>query len=101
ALPMNREQRHEKARALLKRFGLEGLEERHPYQLSVGQKRRLSVATAISGGKKLLLLDEPTFGLDARSTFRMLELLEELRRDGAAIIMITHDMNIAERFSTA
>lgn len=85
---------------LVSRFGLDGYEDRHPYQLSMGQKRRLSVATAIGGGKRLLLLDEPTFGLDARSTFAVLELLEELRREGAAILMVTHDPDIASRFST-
>jgi len=88
------------ASELLTRFRLDGYQDRHPYQLSMGQKRRLSVATAVSGGKPLLLLDEPTFGLDAISTFQTLELLEELRRKGTAIIMVTHDLDIASRFST-
>jgi len=88
------------ARELLSRFGLDGCEDRHPYQLSMGQKRRLSVATAVGCGKPLLLLDEPTFGLDARSAIGTLELLEELRREGAAILMVTHDPDIASRFST-
>lgn len=72
----------------------------HPYQLSIGQKRRLSVASAIVNGAPILLLDEPTFGQDARSTFVMLEQLEELRKNGTTIIMVTHDMNIVNHFAT-
>lgn len=97
---ISQEATRQAASKLVSRFGLDGYEDRHPYQLSMGQKRRLSVATATGGGKPLLLLDEPTFGLDARSTFAVLELLEELRREGAAILMVTHDPDIASRFST-
>ncbi len=85
---------------MLEWLGLGELSARHPYQLSMGQKRRLSVAAAIIGGQKLLLLDEPTFGLDASSTFALLGKLEQLRLDGAAILMITHDENIAEHYCT-
>ena len=85
---------------ILKKIGLEEYADRHPYQLSIGQKRRLSVATAAVGNKQLLLLDEPTFGLDALSTFRLLEILEELRKNGTAIIMVTHDLELAHRYST-
>ncbi|MBO9597694.1 MAG: ATP-binding cassette domain-containing protein [Cohnella sp.] len=81
-------------------LGLRDLAARHPYQLSMGQKRRLSVAAAIIGGQRLLLLDEPTFGLDASSTFALLGKLEQLRLDGAAILMITHDEQIAEHYCT-
>jgi len=86
---------------LLDWLGLRELSARHPYQLSTGQKRRLSVAAAIIGGQKLLLLDEPTFGLDASSTFALLGKLEQLRLDGAAILMITHDEYIAEHYCTS
>lgn len=85
-----------RAREMLTRFGLAGLELRHPYQLSIGQKRRLSVATAMAVQPEVLLLDEPTFGQDARNTFAILELCEELRKAGTAILMVTHEMKIAE-----
>ncbi|WP_337995003.1 ABC transporter ATP-binding protein [Paenibacillus thermotolerans] len=78
-------------------YGLLPLRERHPYQLSMGQKRRLSVASALIRGQRLLLLDEPTFGLDARSTFRLLVQLERLRAEGTAILMVTHDPHIVRR----
>lgn len=84
----------------LKRFGLAGLEARHPYQLSLGQKRRLSVAAAAVREQRLLLLDEPTFGQDAANTFAILQLCEALRRRGTAIVMVTHEERIAERVAT-
>lgn len=88
------------ARDALKRFGLSGLEQRHPYQLSTGQKRRLSVATAMAREPGVLLLDEPTFGQDARNTFSILEMCEELRQAGTAILMVTHEMQIAQQAAT-
>ncbi|MFC7678286.1 ABC transporter ATP-binding protein [Paenibacillus sp. GCM10028914] len=94
------EQAEQAARESLKRFGLGGLEYRHPYQLSTGQKRRLSVATAMARQPEVLLLDEPTFGQDARNTFAILEMCEELRQAGTAILMVTHEMNIAEAAAT-
>lgn len=87
-------------RRWLQIFQLPMNEMRHPYQLSIGQKRRLSVATAFTTGAKILLLDEPTFGQDARNTFMMLEQLEHLRKEGIAIVMVTHDLKIAENFAT-
>ncbi|MBS4218516.1 ABC transporter ATP-binding protein [Bacillus sp. FJAT-49711] len=85
---------------LLDMFQIHVNENRHPFQLSIGQKRRLSVATAFAQGADVLLLDEPTFGQDARNTFIILEQLEELRKNGTTIIMVTHDMMIAEHFTT-
>ncbi|HAF97101.1 ABC transporter ATP-binding protein [Paenibacillus lactis] len=90
----------EQARRTLERFGLDGKESRHPYQLSTGQKRRLSVATAMARQPAVLLLDEPTFGQDARNTFAILEMCERLRQAGTAIVMVTHEMRIAEQAAT-
>ncbi|MUG86565.1 ATP-binding cassette domain-containing protein [Paenibacillus timonensis] len=90
----------ERVAECLNRFGLTGLEGRHPYQLSLGQKRRLSVAAAAVREQRLLLLDEPTFGQDAVNTFAILQLCEELRRRGIAILMVTHEERIAERVAT-
>jgi len=84
----------------LERFGLKGMDGRHPYQLSTGQKRRLSVATAMARQPAVLLLDEPTFGQDARNTFAILDMCEQLRRAGTAILMVTHEMEIAQRAAT-
>jgi energy-coupling factor transport system ATP-binding protein len=86
--------------SILKMFHLEEQRHQHPYQLSMGQKRRLSVAASIVNGQKLLLLDEPTFGQDAKNTFALLELLEQYRWQGATIMMVTHDEKIVEHFAT-
>ncbi|WP_068620062.1 ABC transporter ATP-binding protein [Paenibacillus tuaregi] len=88
------------ADVVLRQFGLEGLGGRHPYHLSLGQKRRLSVATAMVWRKPLLLLDEPTFGQDAVNTFAILELCESLRGQGTAILMVTHEEWISEAIAT-
>lgn len=84
----------------LGQFGLAGLESRHPYQLSLGQKRRLSVAGAAIMERPVLLLDEPTFGQDAVNTFAILNLCEDLRRRGTAIVMVTHEEQVAEAIAT-
>jgi len=95
------EERRLRGELLIEELQLCEVAHRHPYQLSTGQKRRLSVASAIVRGQRLLLLDEPTFGLDARNTFAMLDLLERLRSEGTAILMVTHDSRIADRYCTA
>ncbi|ADI27882.1 ABC transporter ATP-binding protein [Geobacillus sp. C56-T3] len=85
---------------LLREFDLVEQQDQHPYQLSVGQKRRLSVAASIVAGQRLFLLDEPTFGQDAKNTFALLEMLEAHREQGAVIMMVTHDEQIVRRFAT-
>ncbi|WP_440116462.1 ABC transporter ATP-binding protein [Paenibacillus sp. QZ-Y1] len=94
------EERNVRTDHMLEQFGLIELSERHPYQLSMGQKRRLSVASALVREQRILLLDEPTFGQDARNTFAMLSQLEQLRREGTAIVMVTHDLEIVKRYCT-
>jgi energy-coupling factor transporter ATP-binding protein EcfA2 len=72
----------------------------HPYQLSIGQKRRLSVAAAVIKQQNIVLLDEPTFGQDAANTFAMLEKLELWRQQGTTYLMVTHDMEAVRYFAT-
>ncbi|WP_424768448.1 ABC transporter ATP-binding protein [Paenibacillus sp. sgz302251] len=97
---IDKDERKRRVLDVLERFHLLPYKNRHPYQLSMGQKRRLSVAVSIERGQKLLLLDEPTFGLDARNTFSMLDRLEQLRIQGATIILVTHDEEIVQHYST-
>ncbi|MCA1058671.1 energy-coupling factor ABC transporter ATP-binding protein [Rossellomorea aquimaris] len=85
---------------LLQRFMLDPYKFHHPYTLSMGQKRRLSVAASIVPNKEILLLDEPTFGQDAQNTFALIEMLQELQREGATILMVTHDDKIIQHFAT-
>jgi energy-coupling factor transport system ATP-binding protein len=66
----------------------------------MGQKRRLSVAATIIQGQRVILLDEPTFGLDSKNTFALLEFLESYRKKGAVILMVTHDEVLSRNYGT-
>ncbi|MEE2815405.1 MAG: ABC transporter ATP-binding protein, partial [Actinomycetota bacterium] len=77
---------------LLDRFGLRERAHVHPFLLSGGQKRRLSVGTALVAGARVLVLDEPTFGQDRARADELLGLLRDLNREGTTIIVVTHDM---------
>jgi len=79
---------------VLRRFGLEDRADVHPFLLSGGQKRRLSVGTALVAGAPVLALDEPTFGQDRARADELLGLLTDLNRDGTTIIIVTHDMQL-------
>lgn len=85
----------ERVLSILGRFGLDLLLERHPFTLSMGQKRRLSIADMLVTRPRLLILDEPTSGQDRRNTLALVELLNSLRDElGLALVVITHDMRL-------
>lgn len=90
----------EKVHALLKRFKLDPYKHHHPYHLSMGQKRRLSVAASLVRNKDILLLDEPTFGQDSHNTYALLEMLQDYQKEGSTILMVTHDENIITHFAS-
>jgi len=85
---------------LLGRFGLAELREQHPFLLSGGQKRRLSVGTALVAGAPVIALDEPTFGQDRERAVELLELLEGLRREGTTVLVVTHDMQLVADYAS-
>lgn len=97
---LTEEAKEERILAYLDYFSLTARQAIHPLSLSMGQKRRLSVASSVITEPQLLLLDEPTFGQDARNTFRLIESLEHWRKKGMAILMITHEPEIIERYAT-
>ncbi|WP_322923368.1 ABC transporter ATP-binding protein [Paenibacillus campi] len=84
---------------LLREFGLEHLRDEHPFALSLGQKRRLSVATMLLFDQELLLLDEPTFGQDARTAAELIGRLHRRQQAGTTIVMVTHDMELVDRYA--
>ena len=67
-----------------------------PTQLSGGQQQRVAIARAIVNHPKVLLADEPTGALDTKSGFQIMELFEQLHKDGVTIVMITHEPDIAQ-----
>lgn len=81
---------------LLERLGLDGKKAAQYHSLSTGQKRRLALALAIAHRPRVLFLDEPTAGLDVATRAVLHEMMRELRREGAAIVLSTHDMAEAE-----
>ena len=84
-----------RADELLERLGLQRLAKANPFTLSGGEKRRLSVATALATAPALLVLDEPTFGQDRRTWAELLGLLAAMRDAGRGICFVTHDRAFA------
>jgi len=80
--------------ALLERFGLARLAGANPHSLSHGEKRRLSVASALVTSPSVLILDEPTFGQDLRNTRELVTILREERDRGTTVVLITHDLSL-------
>jgi energy-coupling factor transport system ATP-binding protein len=88
------------AKELLASYGLEHLLKYSPYMLSQGQQRRLAVLAVLAGNQQLLLLDEPTYGQDYRSTMVIMEeLRQKAEKEGLAVFMATHDRALAEAVS--
>jgi len=76
-------------------LGLDGLSERYPRDLSVGERQRTALATVTITEPPVILLDEPTRGLDYASKERLMGILNAWRESGKAILLITHDVEFA------
>lgn len=91
------EERRERSRIALERVGLGDRLANRPGELSGGQQQRVAVARALVGEPTLILADEPTGNLDSVSTDDVLALLDELHEAGRTIVLITHELEVAER----
>ena len=85
----------ERCDEILAALGLTMLADRHPMSLSGGQKQRVVVAAAMLSGKDLIVLDEPTSGLDHAHMQQVGQLLQQLKRAGKIVLVITHDEELA------
>jgi len=89
--------RRARAMAALERVGMLHRAEASPAKLSGGERQRVAIARALMGSPSLLLCDEPTGNLDTKSSASIVELFEELNRDGLTLVVVTHNEEIAAR----
>ncbi len=92
-LPWHRREDVERAQGVMERLGIAGLARRHIRALSGGQQQRAFLGRALVSSPDLLLLDEPTAGVDIKTRDDILHLLDELNHEGVTVIMTTHELN--------
>ena len=89
------------AHECLKTVGIdESLFKRSPFEISGGQRRRVAIAGILALQPKILVLDEPTAGLDPRGAHEILQLFKSLNEKGTTIILVTHDVNVVFEYAT-
>lgn len=89
-----------KAREYLKQIKLEDKENNYPADLSGGQKQRVAIIRALMTNPKVILFDEPTSALDREMIEEVLNLMEDVAKEGMTMIVVTHELNFASNFAT-
>nr|WP_262916809.1 ABC transporter ATP-binding protein [Aestuariivivens insulae] len=92
---MKRKERQEKALFHLEKVGLADWAHHLPKELSGGQNQRVAIARALAANPKLLLADEPTGALDTKTSYEIMEFIQQLNDEGKTILMVTHEEDIA------
>ena len=96
---LKKEERIQKAMAALEKVGLQGMEKKHPNQLSGGQCQRVAIARALVNEPEILLADEPTGALDSVTSTQVMDLIKEIAKE-KLVIMVTHNPDLAAKYST-
>ncbi len=94
-LGLGKSEKEKKVAAILDRMGIAHRSSHYPSQLSGGQQQRVAIARAVVSNPGLILADEPTGNLDSRNGAEVMAMLDELHKDGATIIMVTHSQKDA------
>ncbi|MCR5505615.1 MAG: energy-coupling factor transporter ATPase [Bacilli bacterium] len=95
----SQEEAMNKAKEALKKVGInESYYERSPFELSGGEKRRVAIAGILAIEPEILVLDEPTAGLDAQGVIDIMGLVQDMHKEGKTIIIVTHDMDIVMKY---
>ncbi|MEV5969469.1 amino acid ABC transporter ATP-binding protein [Streptomyces sp. NPDC051921] len=91
----DRKKAEQRARSLLERVGVANQADKYPAQLSGGQQQRVAIARALAMDPKVMLFDEPTSALDPEMINEVLEVMQQLARDGMTMVVVTHEMGFA------
>lgn len=94
-LGISKDEAIEKGRKLLDRVGLSEKEDSYPEQLSGGQQQRIAIARALAMEPKLMLFDEPTSALDPEMVKEVLDVMQDLAKDGMTMMIVSHEMGFA------
>jgi len=90
------DERLERAQAALKKVGLADRMHHKPNELSGGQKQRVAIARALVNSPSIILADEPTGNLDSKTSFEIMDVFNDLHKEGNTIIIVTHEQDIAD-----
>lgn len=93
---VSKKERREKALAALEKVGLSDRVKHRPNEISGGQKQRVAIARAIVNNPAVIMADEPTGNLDTKSSIEIMRIFQDLNDEGATIIMVTHEPDIAQ-----
>jgi cobalt/nickel transport system ATP-binding protein len=99
-LGLPQEEIRQRIEDVISMLGIEALRDRAPHMLSGGEKKKVCIASILATNPDVLLLDEPTGGLDPRSQVWLIDLIQALAKSGKTIITATHDLAIVEKIST-